>query len=168
MVEDILLHRLHAQHAHDHFEREVLRQHREHPRRVVGLDLRQHDGHRLRVFVLQVIGQHRLVDVAQLVPHGAPGGAAHLLHDLVDPLFRQGAGEKPLGGRKGADQAAGRRQLVGEFHEQALDDVRRHRAQARHRLAEDADFLVVHALEQYTGLFLAQGKHEDRRLLGAR
>ena len=81
VVEHLLLHRLHAQHAHDHFHGEALGQLRQHAAGVVGLDLREHDGDGLRVFVLEIVGEHHLVHVAELVPHGAAGGAADLFHD---------------------------------------------------------------------------------------
>src|SRR5947199_10336888 len=35
---------------------------------------------------LQVGGEHRLVDVAELVPDRPASGAADLLHDVLDPL----------------------------------------------------------------------------------
>ena len=73
---------LHAQHAHDHFHGEALRQQRQHAGGMVGLDLGQHHGDGLRIFVLEIVGQHRLVHVAELVPHGAAGRAADFLHDL--------------------------------------------------------------------------------------
>jgi hypothetical protein len=65
---------------------------------MLPLELGQHHGHRLRVFVLEIVGEHRLVDVAQLVPHGAPGRAADFLHDLVDPLVGQAFVKQALGG----------------------------------------------------------------------
>ena len=89
LVEDFLLHRLHAQHAHDDFQREVLGQLRQHARGVLGLDLGEHDRDGLRVLVLQVVGEHGLVHVAELVPHGPAGGTADLLHDEVDAVLRQ-------------------------------------------------------------------------------
>ena len=51
---------LHAQHPHHDLDREVLRQQAEHAAGVVRLHLGQHDRNRLRVFVLQVGGEHRL------------------------------------------------------------------------------------------------------------
>ena len=86
LVEDLALHRLHAQHAHHAFQREVLGQRRQHARGVLGLDLGQHHRDGLRVFVLQVVGEHRLVHVAELVPHGAAGRTADLLHDRFRPV----------------------------------------------------------------------------------
>jgi hypothetical protein len=86
LVEDLALHRLHAQHAHDAFQGEVLGQRGQHAGGVLGLDLGQHHRDGLRVFVLQVVGEHGLVHVAQLVPHGPTRGTADLLHQGVDLL----------------------------------------------------------------------------------
>ena len=57
-----------------------------------GRTLLSHHRDRLRVFVLEVVREHRLVHVAQLVPHGPAGRAAYLLHDLRRTRsLRQGA-----------------------------------------------------------------------------
>ena len=168
MIDDVLLHGLHAQQAHDHFHGEVFRQKRQNTGRMVGADARQDDGDGLRVLVLQVVGEHRFVHVAHLVPHGAAGGAAHFFHDGIDALPGQGRVEQAFGGVDGADQTARRRQLVGEFDEQPFDDRGMDIAEGRHGGGQFADFLVVHALEQHGRLVLMQGQQEDRRFLGAR
>ena len=88
-LQDFLLHRLHAQHAVDHIEREIFRQDGEHARGVFRADLRQHHGDGLRIFVLQIVGEHLLLHVGELLPHVAAGRPADFLHDVADPLGRQ-------------------------------------------------------------------------------
>ena len=90
---------------------------------MVGLDLRQHDGDGLRVFVLQIVGQHLLIHVGQLVPHGAAGRTADLLHDGVDLVLAHDLGQQALGAVEGTDQRAGGGNLFGEFDEQSFDQV---------------------------------------------
>ena len=82
LVENVLLHAFHAQHALHDFQREFLGQGAQHARGMLRLDLGQHHRDGLRIFVLQIVGQHRLVHIGELVPHGAAGGTADFLHDL--------------------------------------------------------------------------------------
>ena len=83
LVENVLLHAFHAQHALHDFEREFFRQRAQHAGGMFRLDLGQHDGDGLRIFVLQVVGQNGFVHVGELVPHGAAGRTADFLHDLA-------------------------------------------------------------------------------------
>jgi hypothetical protein len=85
-LQDFFLHRLHAQHAVDHVERQFLRENGEHARGVLRADLRQHHGDGLRIFVLEIVGEHLFLDVGELLPHVAAGGAANFFHDVADPL----------------------------------------------------------------------------------
>ena len=96
VVEHLLLYRLHAQHPHDDLHGEAFGKLREDARGVFRLDLREDDGDSLRVFVLEVVGEHHLVDVAELVPHRAAGRTADLLHDVVDAVLAEDLGEEPL------------------------------------------------------------------------
>ncbi len=73
VFERFLLHRLHAQHAVDDVDREVVREDREHARGMVGAQARQDDGDGLRVFVAQVVRQDLGLDMRQPLPH-APAG----------------------------------------------------------------------------------------------
>ena len=105
-VQHVLLHALHPEHPHDDLDGEALRQQGQHAGGMIRSHLGQHDGDRLRVFVLQVVRQHRLVHVAELVPHGAAGRPADLLHDLRHAVPRQGALQQPLGAFEAADEVA--------------------------------------------------------------
>ena len=62
----------------------------EHARGMLGLQLRQHDGDGLRVFVLEVVGEHLFLHVGELLPHVAAGRAADLVHDAGDALGAAG------------------------------------------------------------------------------
>ena len=86
LVEDVLLHRFHAQHALHDFQREFFGQRAQHARGMFRLDLGQHDRDGLRIFVLEIVREHRLVHIGELVPHGAAGGTADFLHDLRRPF----------------------------------------------------------------------------------
>jgi hypothetical protein len=96
--QNFLLHRLHPQHAVDHVERELLREDRQYARRVFGPDFREHDRDGLRVFVLQVVGEHLFLDVGELLPHVAAGRTANFFHDVADALGRQVLLQQALGG----------------------------------------------------------------------
>src|SRR5690606_28108213 len=58
--------------------------------------------------------------------------------------------------------------LVGELEEQLLHQAGVDLAEARHRLRELLDLLVVHPAEQLGGVILADGEHEDRGLVPTR
>ncbi len=71
LLQHVLLHGVHAQHAGDDIDAEIARQLGQHARGMIGLQLGQDDGDRLRIFVLQIAGEHAFADIGQLVPHGA-------------------------------------------------------------------------------------------------
>jgi hypothetical protein len=133
---------------------------------VFRLDLREDDGDRLRVLVLEVVGEHHFVDVAELVPHRAAGRTADLFHDVVDAVLAEDLGEETLGALIAADERAGCRDRVGEVDEEALDHARVDRPEIGHRLGDLLDLLVVHHAEDLGGVILAEREDEDRRLLG--
>ncbi len=135
---------------------------------MVGLDLAQHHGDGLRIFVLEIVGQHRLVDVAQLVPHGAAGRTTDFFHDHFDAVFVQRLEQQALGAFQRADQRAGGGDLIGELDEQPFDHGGIDRAEIGHGLGNLLDFLVVHHREQLGRLLLAERQHQDRRLLRPR
>ncbi len=122
-VQHVLLHALHAQHAHHDFHGEGVGQQRQHARGMIGAHLGQHHGDGLRIFVLQVVGQHRLVHVAELVPHRAAGGTADLLHDLRGAVARHGLLQQPFGAFVAADEVAGGTHVIDEIDAQALHDI---------------------------------------------
>ena len=92
-----------------HVEREVLGQDREHAGGVLRPQLRQHHRDGLRVFVLEIVGEHLFLDVGELLPHVAAGGAADFVHDAADALGRQVLLQQALGGVVVAQQRAGGR-----------------------------------------------------------
>ncbi len=167
IVDDLFLHRFHAQHAVDAFEREGLGKGREHAGGMVRADLGQDHRHRLRVFVLQIIGEDLLVHVGELVPHGPAGWAAQFFHDLGDALAADDLGEHAFGTFRRADQRAGRGNLFGEFHIKPLDDVGTDSAEVGHPLGNLANLLVAHVGEHLGGVLLAEREHEHRGLLDA-
>ena len=103
----------------DDVERELLGQDREHARGMLRADLREHDRDGLRVFVLEVVREHLLLHVGELLPHVAAGRPADLLHDAGDALGRQVLLQQPLGRVEVAEQRAGGRQPADEFEHQA-------------------------------------------------
>ncbi len=121
LVENVLLHAFHAQHALHHFQGEFLGQGAQHAGGMFRLDLGQHHRDGLGIFVLEVVGQDGFVHIAQLVPHGAAGRAADFFHDGADLVVGQDVGQQALGGFIGAHQRAGARHLADEFHQQLLD-----------------------------------------------
>ena len=90
LVEDFALHGSMRSMRLTHFQGEVLGQGRQHAGGVLRLDLGQHHRDGLRVFVLQIVGEHVFVHVAELVPHGATGRTADFLHDGVDLVAAAG------------------------------------------------------------------------------
>src|SRR5215510_5727062 len=88
-LDDLLLDRLHPQHAADDVEREFARQDGEDAGGMLGPDLAEHHREGLRVLVLQIVGEDVLLDVGELLPHVAAGRSADLLHDAANPLGRQ-------------------------------------------------------------------------------
>ena len=131
-LEHVLLHALHAQHAVDDVEREILGQDRQHAGRLLLPDLGEHHRDGLRVFVLQVVGEHVVVHVGELLPHVAARRPADLLHDLDDTLGRQIGLQQPLGVVEIAHHGARGRHLADEFEHEHLDRVGFERAEMRH------------------------------------
>ena len=168
LVENVLLHRFHAQHALHHFEGELLRQGAEHAGGVLGLDLGQHHRDGLRIFVLQIVGENGFVHVGELVPHGAAGRTADFLHDHADLVGLDEALEQPLGGFVGAHQRAGRGDLRHELDQELFDQARADRAEVGHQLGEFLDLVLVHHRPQLRAMLLAEREQEDRRAFGTR
>src|SRR5215510_7051623 len=88
-LDDLLLDRLHPQHAADDVEREFARQDGEDAGGMLGPDLAEHHREGLRVLVLQIVSEDVLLDVGELLPHVSAGRSADLLHDAANPLGRQ-------------------------------------------------------------------------------
>ena len=109
VFERFLLHRLHAQHAVDDVDREVVREDREHARGMVGAQARQDDGDGLRVFAAQVVRQDLGLDMRQPLPHAPAGGALDVRHDRGDLLARKDLGEEFLGAVEAAGHGAAAR-----------------------------------------------------------
>jgi hypothetical protein len=57
----------------------------------------------------EVVRQHLFLDVGELLPHVAAGGAADLVHDAANPLRRKILLQQALGGVVVAEQRAGGR-----------------------------------------------------------
>jgi hypothetical protein len=55
-------------------------------RGVFRLQLGQHHRDGLRIFVLEIVGEHLFLDVGEFLPHVAAGGAADFVHDAGDAL----------------------------------------------------------------------------------
>jgi hypothetical protein len=130
---------------------------------VVGLHLRQHHGDGLRVFVLQIVGEHRLVHVAQLVPHGATRGTADLFHQGVHLFRRHERVQQALGLLVGAHDRARRAHARDELDQQFFDDAGRHGAEAGHGLGDLLDLLVVQGFPDL-GVVFAERQQDDRGL----
>jgi hypothetical protein len=166
IVKDVLLHHLHAQHPHQRLDRGLLGQARQHPGGVLGADLGQDDRDGLRVLVLEVRGEHVLIDVAELVPDRTSGRTADVLHDRGHLARLEELAEQALGGLIAADQAAGAAEAQGEVAEQGLDHLAGDNAEARHGLGDLLDLLHLQLREQLARVLLAAGEEEHRGLLG--
>ena len=149
-----------------HVERQVLGQDGEHARGMFRPDLRQHHGDGLRVFVLEVIGEHLLLHVGELLPHVAAGGAADFLHDVADPLRRQVLLQQPLGRVVIAHDRAGRRHARDEFEQQIFDQLGFDRADGRHHDGNLAQLVVVEHAPDLGAVLLAEREHQHGRALG--
>ena len=137
-----------------HSSGEILGQRGEHARRVLGPDLREHHRDGLRVFVLQIVGEHRLVHVAELVPHGAAGRAADLLHQAVDLFLRQNGGEHALGlFERAHDRARARHARRRTRCTTASTTADGHDAERGHRLGDFLDLLFVQRRPKLLGFF---------------
>ncbi len=168
LVENILLHAFHAQHTLHHFQRKLFRQSAKNPRGMLRLDLGEHHRNGLGIFVLEIVGQHRLVHIGQLVPHGAPGGTADFLHDRADLFGRQDVGQQSFGGFVRAHQRAGARHLGDKIHQKLLDQAGGHRTHVGHDLGDFLDLLLIHHLPDLLGMVFAQRQHDDGRTFRAR
>ncbi len=167
-LDHLLLHRFHLQHAVDHVERELLGQDAEHARGVLRLQLRQHHRDGLRIFVLEVVGEHLFLHVGELFPHVAAGGAADLVHDAVDALRRQVLLQQPLGGVEVAHQRAGSRHARDEFEQHVLDRVDLDGAERRHFQRELAHLVVVEQRPDLAAILLARAPASGSRRAWAR
>ena len=165
-LQNFLLHRFHAQHAVDDVERQIFRQDGEHARRMFRPDLRQHDGDSLRVFVLEIIGEHLLLHVGELLPHVAAGRTADFLHDIADPFRRQILLKKPLRRVISPHDRAGGRHARDEFDQQVLNLFGFDRADGRHLNGDQSQFVVVKHAPDLGAVLLAEREHEHRRALG--
>ena len=125
-----------------------------------GLIFAEHHRHRLRVFVLEVVGEHLFLDVGKLFPHIAAGGAADLLHDAADALGRQELLQQPLGGVVVAHQRAGRRHPSDELEQQVLDRLRVDSAERRHHDRKFAQFVVVEHAPDLAAVLVAEREHQ--------
>ncbi len=86
LFENFLLHRVERQHPLDDVHRQLFREGGEDLAGVLGVDLAQNDCDGLRVFVLEVGREDVFLNVAQLLPHVAAGGAADFFHDRIDAV----------------------------------------------------------------------------------
>ncbi|MND95402.1 hypothetical protein D3C80_876570 [compost metagenome] len=134
---------------------------------MVGADLGQNHGHRLRVFVLQIVGEDGLVHIAELVPHGPAGGAADFLHQGVDAVARHEGGQQTLGLFIAAHQGAGAANARDELDQDFLDHLSRDGAETGHGLGDLLDLLLVELLPQ-DGVLFAQRQQDDGRLFRPR
>ena len=115
---------------------------------MFGLDFAQDNGDCLRIFVFEVIGKHVLVDIAELIPHGASGRAADFFHNDGNAVFVQSLGQQALGAFIGSDEGAGVGNLFAELLQQLLHHVGVDFAETGHYNGEFLDFFVVHQREQ--------------------
>ena len=106
IVDYFFLYRFHPQHAVDDFQGKCLWEGRQHAGRVIWADLGDDDRNRLRIFVLEIVGEDMLVHISELVPHRSSGRAAQLFHDLVAALTADDLGEETLSAFRGADERA--------------------------------------------------------------
>ncbi len=131
---------------------------------MFALDLRQHHRDGLRVLVLQIVGEHGLVHIGQLVPHGPSRGPADLLHQRVDLVGRHEGVEQALGLLERTHDRARPRQARDELDEQGLDDARADRAERGHRLGDLLDLLLVQLSPDFL-VVLSQREQDHGRLL---
>src|SRR5262245_57335867 len=167
-LDHLLLHSLHLQHASDDVERHVLGQDREHARGMLRLQLREHDRDGLRIFVLQIIGEHLFLDVGELLPHVAAGGAADLVHDAGHAVRRQILLQQPLGGVEIAHQRAGGRHARDEFEQHVLHRGGFDSAERGHLKRQLAHLVVVEQRPDLAAILFAERQHQHRGALRAR
>ena len=134
---------------------------------MFGLHLGQHNRYRLRVFVLEVIRQNRLIHITKLVPHGPSGRTTDFFHDLRNAIPRQRAQQHAFRGFPCANKIASLTDGIGEFARQILNRRSRNRAKAGHGLGDIADLILMHHGEQLGGMLLTHRQHEGRGLLRA-
>ncbi len=152
----------------DDVHRQLLGQDRQHAGGMLGRDLGQHDGDGLRVFVLEVVGEHVLLHVGELLPHVAAGRPADLLHDDVDAVGRQELLKQALGGIVVADERAGVAHVEDELDHQLLDELGLHLAEPRHRQRDQPDLLLVEGLPHDVSVLAAEREEENRGAVGPR
>jgi hypothetical protein len=75
--------------------------------------------------------------------------------------------EQLLGRFEAAHDVALMTNPLGEVGAELLDDVGADGAEQRHRSRDLLDLVLMHHREQAGAVFLAQGEHQDRRLLRA-
>jgi hypothetical protein len=166
-LDDFLLHRFHLQHAVDAVERHFFGQNSENARGVLRAQLGEHYGHRLRVFVLEIVRQHLFLHVGELFPHVAAGGAADFVHDAGDAILRQELPEQALGRVVIAEQRAGGRQTADEFKQKLFDLFGIDGAERGHDDGDFAQFVIVKQREDLAAILLAERQHQYRGALRA-
>src|SRR5215510_1833461 len=159
-LDDLLLDRLHPQHAADDVERELARQDGENAGGMLGPELAEHHRDGLRVFVLQIVGEDVLLHVGKLLPHVAAGWSADLLHDAADPLGRQILLQQPLGRVIVAQEGTGRRHARDKLEQEILDRPRLHGAERGHDDGELAQLVVVEQGPDLGAVLLAEREHQ--------
>ena len=166
-LDHVLLHRFHLQHAADAVERHVLGQDRQDAGRVLGPQLGQNHRDSLRIFVLEIVRQHFFLNVGELFPHVAAGGAADFIHDAADALLRQILLQQALGGVVVAEQRARGRQAADEFEQQLFDFLGLDAAELRHDDGNLAQLVVVEHAEYLAAVLVAERQHQHRRAFRA-
>ncbi len=129
---NLFLNRFHAQHAVYDVQRQLFGENGKHARGVFGADLRQHHGDGLRIFVLEIVGEHLLLHVGELLPHIASRRPADFLHDGADAFGRKELLQQALGGVVVTHDRTRSGHARDEFEQKIFDLLGLDRAERRH------------------------------------
>jgi hypothetical protein len=135
---------------------------------LVGLEMRHHDGHDLRMLVADQVGDRARVHPLQHLHARAVAPEQDAVDDAAGLVLAEGLHQHLAHVVIGTD--ADRRLLVerdGEFADDGLDLLARDGTDPGHGLADLLHFLRRHVLEHLGGFDLAERKHQDRGLLDA-
>ncbi len=154
------MHTFQCGYPHQHFQAIAFGQLRQHAGGLIGLQIREHHGLDLRMFVADGVGDRARVHPFQTVySHIATGDDA--VHQAARAVLAQRLDQHVLDVALGAHAQTGLRvALVDELREHVFHALLTDALQAGHGHAHALHFLRPHLLEHFGGVFLAHA-HEQ-------
>ena len=150
-----------AAQVHALLAREIL----QHARGLARIEARKNHGCDLRLLAGKKSGNAVVFHIVEPHPHALRCRARDLGDDVRDLILADHPRKELLYAIRRADQSIGRIERFVEFIDDLLDDLLGNRRQRRHRMADEADFLIVELLYDDVGRRLAHGEKQGRHLI---